>query len=154
MDTYRTVNDILVNLFHEIWKLEEKALITEDYQDISVNDMHVIEAVGLEGEKNMSRIAKMLDITVGSLTTSMNGLVKKGYVIRERSEEDRRVVTVRLTKKGEQAYHHHARFHELMANAALKSLSDQEIPAVTKTLASLAEFFRGYDQKSTPLTSA
>ncbi len=144
MNAYFTVNDILVNLFHEIWKLEEKALITEEYRDISVNDMHVIEAVGLEGDHNMSKIAKKLDITVGSLTTAMNGLVKKGYVIRERTEEDRRVVTVRLTEKGEQAYRHHARFHEQMAGAALQSLSQEEIPAVTKTLASLAEFFRGY----------
>ncbi|MCM1043923.1 MAG: MarR family transcriptional regulator [Candidatus Gastranaerophilales bacterium] len=146
MDAYRTVNDILVNLFHEIWKLEEKALITEEYRDLSVNDMHVIEAVGLKGGKNMSKIAKMLDITVGSLTTAMNGLVKKGYVDRERSEEDRRVVTIQLTQKGKEAYKHHARFHEMMANAALKSLSDQEIPVITKTLANLAEFFRGYDQ--------
>lgn len=141
-----TVNDILVNLFREIWKLEEKALITEEYSDISVNDMHVIEAVGLDGDKNMSQIAKKLDITVGSLTTSMNGLVKKTYVTRERSEEDRRIVTIRLTEKGERAYRHHALFHEKMANAALGSLTEKEIPAVTKTLASLAEFFRGYDR--------
>ncbi len=145
MDSYQTVNDILVNLFHEIWKLEEKALITEEYCDISVNDMHVIEAVGLEGDKNMSQIAKKLDITVGSLTTSMNGLVKKGYVTRERSEEDRRVVTIRLTDKGCRAYRHHELFHEKMANAALSSLSEEEIPTVTKTLSSLANFFRGYD---------
>lgn len=38
--------------------------------------MHIIEAVGLEGG-NMSSIAAKLDITVGSLTTSMNSLVKK-----------------------------------------------------------------------------
>ena len=132
MDSYQTVNDILVNLFHEIWKLEEKALITEEYCDISVNDMHVIEAVGLEGDKNMSQIAKKLDITVGSLTTSMNGL-------------DRRVVTIRLTDKGCRAYRHHELFHEKMANAALSSLSEEEIPTVTKTLSSLANFFRGYD---------
>ncbi len=148
MDTYRTVNDILVNLFREIWKLEENALITEEYRDISVNDMHVIEAVGLEGTKNMSQIAKKLGITVGSLTTAMNGLVKKHYVTRERSEEDRRVVTIRLTEKGERAYRHHALFHEKMASAALASLTEQEIPAVTKTLASLAEFFRSYGSET------
>ena len=28
-DAYRAINDILVNLFHEIWELEEKAIITE-----------------------------------------------------------------------------------------------------------------------------
>ena len=81
---------MLVNLFNEILRLEEEAIITDKYKDISNNDMHIIEAVGLGGG-NMSSIAAKLKITVGSLTTSMNSLVKKRvYVKRERSEKDRR----------------------------------------------------------------
>ncbi|EEA82873.1 hypothetical protein CLONEX_01217, partial [[Clostridium] nexile DSM 1787] len=64
------------HLFNEIWELEEKAIITEEYKDISNNDMHIIEAIGLGKGNNMSAIAKKLNITVGSLTTSMNSLVK------------------------------------------------------------------------------
>ena len=67
--------------------------------------MHVIEAVGPGEGNNMSSIARKLNITVGSLTTAMNSLVKKGYVVRERSEEDRRVVLIKLTDKGIKAYH-------------------------------------------------
>ena len=63
----RLCNDILVHLFNEIWELEEKAIITEEYKDISNNDMHIIEAIGLGNGNNMSAIAKKLNITVGSL---------------------------------------------------------------------------------------
>ena len=70
MNAYETINDILVHLFNEIWELEEKAIITEEYKDISNNDMHIIEAIGLGKGNNMSAIAKKLNITVGSLTTS------------------------------------------------------------------------------------
>ena len=35
MNAYETINDILVHLFNEIWELEEKAIITEEYKDIS-----------------------------------------------------------------------------------------------------------------------
>ena len=101
MDAYRAINEILVHLFNEIWELEGKAVITEEYKDITNNDMHIIEAVGLGEGNNMSAIAKKLKITVGSLTTSMNSLVNKKYVVRERSSQDRRVVNIRLTKKGE-----------------------------------------------------
>ena len=86
MDTYKAINDILVHLFNEIWELEEKAIITEEYKDITNNDMHIIEAIGLGEGNNMSTIAKKLNITVGSLTTSMNTLVKKKYTERGRSE--------------------------------------------------------------------
>ena len=92
MDPHDTINDILVNLFNEILKLEEEAIITDEFKDITNNDMHIIEAVGLSGENTMSVVAKKLGITAGSLTTSVNSLVNKKYVTRQRSEEDRRVV--------------------------------------------------------------
>lgn len=31
MDAYKTINDTLVHLFNEIWELEEKAIITEEF---------------------------------------------------------------------------------------------------------------------------
>ena len=50
VNTYETINHVLVHLFNEIWELEEKAIITEEYKDISNNDMHIIEAIGLGKE--------------------------------------------------------------------------------------------------------
>ena len=94
MDAYRTINDTLVNLFNEIWELEKEAIITEEFKDITNNDMHIIEAIDLGDGNNMSTIAKKLNVTVGTLTSSMNSLVKKNFVERYRSEEDRRVVYV------------------------------------------------------------
>ena len=95
MTTFEKINDVLVHLFQEIWELEEKAIITEEFKDITNNDMHIIEAVGLGEGNNMTTIAKKMKITVGSLTTSMNSLVKKAnYVERNRSEEDRRIVNI------------------------------------------------------------
>ena len=77
MDAYKTINDILVHLINEIWEQEEKAIITEEFKDITNNDMHVIEAIGPGEGNNMSSIAKKLNVTVGTLTTAMNNLVNK-----------------------------------------------------------------------------
>ena len=112
MDHYEVFHDILVNLFQEIMDIEGKALITSEFKDISVNDMHIMEAIGEENAKNMSSVAKLLSVTVGTLTIAINGLVKKGYVARERSEEDRRVVLISLTGKGRKANEHHKKFHD------------------------------------------
>ena len=51
MNTYETINDVLVHLFNEIWELEEKAIITEEYKDITNNDMHIIEAIGMNRKR-------------------------------------------------------------------------------------------------------
>ena len=130
MDAYRTINDTLVNLFNEIWELEKEAIITEEFKDITNNDMHIIEAIGLSGENTMSSVAKKLKITAGSLTTAVNALVRKAYVKRERSEEDRRVVYIALTEKGEKAFYHHEQFHRQMTNAVIEKLDDEEIDAL------------------------
>ena len=147
MNAYETINDILVHLFNEIWELEEKAIITEEFKDISNNDMHIIEAVGLGSDSTMSMVARKLGITAGSLTTSVNSLVNKKYLVRERSESDRRVVYVRLTEKGRKAFFHDKDYHMQMTDAVVKSLDADEIPVLLKTLNSLSEFFRGYETK-------
>lgn len=146
MDNRKIINDVLVHLFNEILQLEEEAIITEEYKDITNNDMHIIEAVGLDGG-NMSSIAAKLKVTVGSLTTSMNGLVNKGYTERKRGEKDRRVVNIYLTEKGRKAYHHHAEYHEQMTDAVMRQLNEEEIGVLVKTLNGLSEFFYQYEQK-------
>lgn len=144
MDSYNTINEVLVKLFNEIMHIEEKAIITEEFKDISNNDMHIIEAIGKEEPKNMSTIAKSLSVTVGTLTIAINNLVKKGYVNRVRSEEDRRVVLISLSEKGVRAYEHHKSFHEEMVEATLEGLNDSETEVLVRALQNLSNFFKGY----------
>ena len=148
MDAYKTINDTLVHLFNEIWELEEKAIITEEFKDITNNDMHIIEAIGLGEESTMSAVARTLGITAGSLTTSMNSLVNKKYVTRQRSETDRRVVYIQLTGKGKKAYEHHKNFHMQMTNAVIENLKEQELAILLQTLDKFIPiFFRGYQER-------
>lgn len=147
MNSYETVNNILVRLFKDILDIEERALITSEYKDISVNDMHIMEAIGIQESKNMSTVAKTMSVTVGTLTIAINHLVKKGYVERTRSEEDRRVVLVSLSEKGEKAYLHHKIFHEKMVMAVLDSLNPQETKDLTKALLKLQRFFDDYGKE-------
>ena len=139
MNSYETVNDVLVKLFNEIMDVEERALLTSEYKDISVNDMHVIEAIGIREPKNMSTVARAV-----SLTIAINHLVKKGYVERSRSEEDRRVVLVSLSEKGEKAYFHHRMFHEKMVMEVLDGMDKEETEVLTRALTKLQKFFRTY----------
>jgi len=146
-DAYNKINYILVRLVNEIWELEGKAIITDEFKDITNNDMHVIEAIGLDEGRNMSSVAKRLNITVGSLTTAVNNLVKKQYVERRRSEEDRRVVLVKLTKKGVGAFKHHEEYHRQMIEAVLEKLDEEDMPVLMKLLSALNEFFKGYGKQ-------
>ena len=144
MGTYETLNDVLVNLFRDITGIEQKAVRELGYPDITINDLHVIEAIGAGEQKSMSSIARALSVTVGTLTISVNSLVKKGYVIRQRSSEDRRVVLISLSPKGKDVFKHHAGFHQSMIDSIVKELTPEEMTALTKALAKLNSWFRGF----------
>ncbi len=142
MDIKYTLNELLVELFHDIMTIEEKALRKGPYKDVTVNDMHVIEAIGTEHSKNMSTVAKMLGVTMGTLTISVNSLVKKGYVERVRSEEDRRVVLISLTQQGKDVFAHHQKFHEDMILAITSQLEEEESKVLQTSLSKLNTFFK------------
>ena len=141
MGTYDTLNDVLVNLFRDINSIEEKAITSQEYKDLTNNDMHVINAIGVGTTKNMSSIAKELSVTVGTLTISMNSLVKKGYVTRCRSMQDRRVVHISLSEKGVKAY-----YHEQMIQGVVEVLTEEELQALIKALTKLNSWFRSFDK--------
>lgn len=67
MDINRTLNEVLVRLFRNINMIEERALRTGEYKDVTTNDMHVIEAIGMDGAKNMTRVARSLEVTTERL---------------------------------------------------------------------------------------
>ena len=141
MDINETLNEVLVKLFRDINTIEARAIRTEEYRDVTANDMHVIEAIGTGAPKNMTTVAKLLSVTTGTLTISMNSLVKKGYVQRVRSEEDRRVVLVSLTEKGKRAFAHHKQFHDAMIREVLKGLDGEEQEVLRRALLNLMNFF-------------
>lgn len=145
MEINQVLNELLVGLFRNINTIEEHAVRTEEFKDLTTNDAHVMEAIGKNGARNMSSVAKKLGVTTGTLTISVNSLVKKGYVDRVRSEEDRRVVLVSLTPKGKAAYDHHEIFHQKMIEAICDHLNEEQKAVLADSLGSLNEFFKRYD---------
>lgn len=142
MNINQTLNELLVELFHDIMTIEEKSIRKGPFKDVTVNDLHVIEAIGTEKSKNMSTVAKALGVTMGTLTISVNALVKKGFVERVRSEEDRRVVLISLTEWGKKAYKNHQEFHSDMIQSIVGQLDEDEKKIFQKSLEKLNWFFK------------
>ena len=146
MESFEALNEVMVALFREINEVEERSIITQEFGDITNNDMHVIDAIGIGEPKNMSSIARELSVTMGTLTIAMNSLVKKGYVVRQRGRADRRVVYISLSEKGTKAYLRHKRFHEDMVKNAVKELTEEELKALLKALRSLSSWVKSFEE--------
>lgn len=136
------VNELLVETFSDISQIEQRALKEGVLKDISVTEVHTIDAIGMYKQRTMSQVAQDLRITVGTLTTAINKLLKKGYVDRKRGEEDRRSVMIALTRKGKLAYRIHDRFHSNMVHATIDGLNTGEEEILIKSLEKLNYFFK------------
>ncbi|MEA4882632.1 MAG: MarR family transcriptional regulator [Clostridia bacterium] len=135
------LNDVLVKLFNRILSIEERVINQAYAGGLTITEIHVLEAVGADRWRSMSEIAARLGITLGTLTTSMNRLERKGYVTRVRPDQDRRVVLVGLTPNGLDAYRFHEVFHSEMVAAILHDLSPDDQVATLGAAQKLYEFF-------------
>jgi DNA-binding MarR family transcriptional regulator len=140
-ETERVLNKLLVQLFGDILKIEEKSLQEGEFSDISLTEIHIIEVIGVDKGRTMSEVANDLSVTVGTLTIAINRLIKKEYVERKRTEEDKRVVLINLTEKGKLAYEQHAKFHDEMIKSAISGISIDEELVLISSLDKITRFF-------------
>ncbi|QSX08316.1 MarR family transcriptional regulator [Alkalibacter rhizosphaerae] len=135
------LNDTLVLLFNLVLKTEEKFLHQVGCKDLSINEIHVIEAIGKNENPTMGPVAAELSVTLRTLTTSVNNLEKKEYVLRKRGVKDRRMVFLSLTEKGQKIYDLHREFHDDMINQIVNNLNKSEEQALMKGLSNLIDYF-------------
>lgn len=142
MSNHKSINNILVSMFNNILDIEENCVCRGDFKDLSITEMHIIENIGVDRERTMSDTAKDLRITSGTLTIAINNLIKKGYVERQRSEEDRRVVYIKLTEKGVEAYRFHESFHVDLVFSAIQDLDEKRQLLLIDVLTNIDRHFK------------
>ncbi|MFP4478102.1 MAG: MarR family winged helix-turn-helix transcriptional regulator [bacterium] len=134
------VNELLVDIFNRILIIEAEFMKKQNVK-LSMNEIHVLEAIQKVDEPSMSNIAKKLHITVGSLTTAINTLYQKKYVRRDRDEDDRRKVIIQLTDLSKEVLHKHELFHEQMIDSIFEELNVGEDQLLIDSLKNLSSFF-------------
>jgi DNA-binding MarR family transcriptional regulator len=94
--------------------------------DLKIQEMRTIEFLGTGGARMMREVAEHLSVAVNSLTSIVDGLEQKGLVLRQRSEEDRRVIRVELTAEGEHVYRSSVEANLRLFRSMLQSLTEDE----------------------------
>ncbi len=135
------LDELLSGTFNSILRIEERSLDNRLTHGLTITEVHTIVAVGLHERNPMTVVAARLGVTLATLTTAVNKLAKKGFIERSRSEDDRRVVLVSLTKKGRQVLRAHNLFHHQMIDEALADLTDEEERVFADALVKVKAFF-------------
>lgn len=138
------LNDIIMETFSSITKVEEGALKSTGKTDLTINELHILEEIGNFPQKGatISELSKKLTITLPSVTVAVNKLVKKGYVDKTRCKEDGRVVFVSLTSLGIRMNKAHSYFHLQMLRSLSKVISEEEKAVLIKGFREINKFFK------------
>lgn len=134
------LNYMLVDLFNHILYLEEQNLQLKGI-NLTMNEIHTIEAISDIINPTMSSVAHKLMITLGTLTTAIKKLEKKGYVTRVKDENDARIVRLSLTKKAVEVLNIHDEFHVNMIETVLDDLSEEEEEVFLKSILKIQYYF-------------
>ncbi|MBR4000075.1 MAG: winged helix-turn-helix transcriptional regulator [Clostridia bacterium] len=138
-----TLNDFFLHSALYLLTLEEQCLRKCCASDLSIRELHVLEAVSEQtktGKNTMAEIAKYLKLSPASLTTAVNVLVKKGYIVRDYSPLDRRVIFVRLTEKGSEANSRYLDFVRDMIGSACENLDEAGAEKTIEVMTKLREY--------------
>ena len=143
------LGESLVRIFENVLLTEEQSIRKGYFSDLSIAEMHTLDAIGPYEARTMTETASSLGITTGTLTVSIDRLVKKGYVERRRDENDRRIVRISLTRNGKLAARIHGKFHYVLARHILEPYSEEEQSLLLNMVREIDEYIssqkRRYD---------
>lgn len=98
------VGDMFEEIFQKYSFMESKKNLYKAFKDLTLIEINTILVIGRDEMKSMSSIAKLLGVSLGTPTVTMDRLIKKKYVERIRDVGDRRQVFIKLSQKGTDAY--------------------------------------------------
>ena len=139
----KLLNTMLMEVYHNIMRVEEEFLQKNHRIDLTIREMHLIECVGQDREKGktISEIAEALKVARPSVTVAVNKLEKKGYLMKSGSQSDGRVVHVTLTREGKIIDAYHRRYHMSMIHEIENEFDDDERDLLVRVIGKLNKFF-------------
>lgn len=137
-DLDKILEEFLCKSYSKLIYNEEKIL--KNLGDITLKELRTLDIVNntsRTSNNTSSIIARQLGISISTLTTNIDRLIKKGLVIKDRKESDLRTTWITLTFKGKRLLDEYNQEHNKLIIDGLNKLSSKE----KATLVSLVSKF-------------
>lgn len=125
----------------QAWIERRKRAMARDMHECgqSPAQLHVLGLLNEMGPTTISHLAALVGITPPSVSAMVDRMVDTGLVVRERNEDDRRVVTVSLGQAGKQAIEAALGGRREMLERVLSQLDDEELRTTLRIIERLEE---------------
>ncbi len=120
-------------------QFEVKAMAISELRDLTTRQLHCLEKIADLNNPTSSELAVSLGITKPSVTAIIEKLAEKDYVEKVKSDGDRRMANIHLTKKGMKASKWHDDIHRDFASLLARDLSGEELFQLEKLLGKIVD---------------
>ena len=138
----QSIGEKLFESYNLTIQLEKKELEASQFKDLSIKDLHTIHMIGSDKELTITEISKQLCLTKATLTSTIDKLEKRGYVLRKRNSKDRRIINIILTKKGKLLYKLYNKRHKEYMSILLKKATPSELTDLDIKLDSFVNYLK------------
>jgi len=101
---------------------------------INATEFSVMEFLYSKGEKSIQEIRDRILLASGSATYVVDSLEKKGYIMRNVSQKDKRVTYMRLTEEGMKLIDDIFPIHKKNTKRIFEKINDKELVILKETL--------------------
>lgn len=114
-------------------------MLKERGLEISPAQGRILFVLWQEGPLTIHEIARRVSLGKSTLTSGIDGLEKRGHVVRVRSEDDRRKVLIEITPKNRAMHALYEEVSEEMSRLYYQGFSSTEIAAFENSLRRILE---------------
>jgi len=134
---------ILEELLREVCFLIKKVgrQVLRDF-NITPAQFEVLQKLYFKGSMRMSDMSSELGVAKSTITGIVGGLEEKGYVAKERSSSDRRVILLSITPEGEKIIHSVIERRQAFVREMDKQMEDNMRTKLTEALKIFSEIVR------------
>jgi DNA-binding MarR family transcriptional regulator len=125
---------LIIAILKKSEQFKDSAMVKSKVSDLTTRQLHCLEIIHGLKHPTPSALARAMNISRPSATTMIDKLVGKTYVEKVKSDRDRRVAHVHLTRKGLRASQWDEEIYRDFATYLIKDLSGEEIYQLEKML--------------------
>jgi DNA-binding MarR family transcriptional regulator len=106
-------------------------------EGVSMAQIHIMYTVQRNGEMTMSQLADVLNVSDSNATGLVDRMEERGFVVRDRVPEDRRVVVVKTTEAGDRLLNEVDALSDEIFRSVLGRLDPAQLLGVCQAVADL-----------------
>ena len=119
--------------FYSIYYKVEKVNVDNTIRCVTANEMKIIDSIGNK-KTTVKILADRMDVKACTISLALDKLEKKQFIAKVKDEVDKRIVYIKLTKKGQLALKYHGNFNTTLFKQITENVDKKDLQVFSDVL--------------------